>query len=159
MAYPRSQRSRAIRMAVRTAGSITGITNTAINVDTALDMVLQAQVGDVLEYTINGVAAASGTINLILDVATMVAGSPVNYFGTFDGTIERGVWAWFVTNITPEQAIGGSAWRTLVAGDLSGGTCTVRLRAIASGASATIYATVPIPLHVMVRNLGPVSPH
>lgn len=139
--------------ASRTSGNVT-VGTAGINVDTALDLVIPAAVGDVIEFTISGAAGTTAAIDLIFDVATVVAGSPVNYFGNWDGTLEHGVWAWFVTNIVPTQSIQGSAWRTLVAGDISNGTVTLRVRAVASGASATIFASAQVPFTVMAQNLG-----
>lgn len=157
MAYPRSQRSRAFKFSQRTAGNVT-ITTAALNIDTALDLTLAAQVGDVIEYAIGGSCTAVSGSNANFDVATIVSAAIVNYFGL--GMTGKAWPGWHVTGIAADLPVTGAAWRTLVAGDLSSGNVTLRLRGYGGGTGSHILlASTTSPLTVFARNLGPVSPH
>jgi len=158
MAYPRSVRSRSYKTAKRTAGNVT-VGAAAFNVDTALDMTIPAQVGDTLRYAISSRFNASTGSDATVDVGTLVSAAIVNYFGG-GMTVGAGWQGWYCANTTTSQPLTGPAWYTVVAGDLSSGLVTVRLRAIGGGSGAvTINATATSFLAVMVENLGPVSPH
>lgn len=162
MAYPRSVRSRSWKTATRTAGSVT-VTATAggINIDTALDLVLPAQVGDGIRYTVSGrITTASGS-DARFDVATIVSAAIANYFGQGVATTSSLGWnAWYSPNTTIPWPFAGSALRTLVAGDISGGTVTLRLRGVGAGTGAHVISAVATdPLTVWAENIGPASPH
>lgn len=159
MASPRHQRARAFKTLRRTAGNVT-ITTTAINVDTALDIALSAQVGDVIEYSVNGrVTPASGS-DASFDVATIVSAAPVNYMGA-GLSVGGGVQGWYMYNTAVSNlSLTGSAWYTIVIGDLASGIVTLRLRGIGGGTGAhVLQATAASPFMVCAKNLGPVSPH
>ncbi len=163
MSYPRFQRSRDFKKALRTAGNVT-IGTSVINVDTGLDMTLVAEAGDVIEYGINASVATAPGSDGSTTVATLVAGSPVNYFGGA-GTLAVGVCpsGWYTPNINVSGMVlpfGGPVLYTLVSGDISAGTVTLRLRAIGGGGGAcAIRSTSSSPMNVYARNLGPLDPN
>lgn len=148
-----------MKTARRTSGDITTLNSTNwANVDTGLDLVLAAQAGDVIEY---GMSANSGSqaVTLYLDVATIVGGSPVSSFaerGAVQTAPGAKVTAW-IGNASAGTPIGGCApLYTLVSGDISSGTVTLRLRYATSAATnKTVSATTATPLDVWARNLGP----
>lgn len=160
MAQPRFQRARAFKFLRYTTGDITLSTNTNwTNVQTGLDMTIEAQVGDVLEYHI-GALYDAGAGSAGLDVATVVSGSPVNSFANGGAVTTApppyGIQGWNVV-ASAGGHITGSAFYTVVNGDLSSGLVTVRLRYQASG-TKLIYASTNNPLQVAIKNLGPVDP-
>lgn len=129
---------------VRTAGSYTLNSTSYADIDTGLDLTLTAASGDIVEVTLNGVYG-SESVNGFIDVATVVAGSPVNYFGaatTGDGILG---WAKFAGAVT--FPFGSSMSRTLVAGDVSAGTVKLRLRyKTNTAANLTLFGTSGDPL-------------
>ncbi len=141
------------KSATRTAGDRT-LTVTAAAVDTALNLTLPAVVGDVIEYSVVGLWALATTAAGFLDVCSLVAGAPVNYFGNFP--TDNGIPGWWGT-ATILLPISGSAWKTMVAGDLVADTVTLQLMAKGSVAGKLIYGSVTYPLRVMAKNLGPVA--
>jgi hypothetical protein len=160
VSYPRHQLARTFKFAQRTAGNIALNSSLAwTNIDTALDMVLAAQVGDVVECCVStyfGDAAEIGSGSL--DFATIVGGVAVNYVGSTGGTAD------FATPWTiPAQlkfVMYGTAMRTLIAGDISSGTVTLRLRGRTDTANArTMRGTAQFPLKVWAKNLGPQDPN
>lgn len=145
----------------RTSGNITLSSSLAwANVDTNLDITLNASAGDVIEYCVSGIVG-SAAVEAYFDVVTIVSGSPTNSFG-YDAapanpTTSYGVSGWFC--LTGAVAtIAGSAFRTLVSGDISSGTVTLRLRyGMQNATTRTLNATTAQPLEVWARNLGPVT--
>jgi hypothetical protein len=157
----RSYQNRYAR-AKRTSGNITlGATvNVWSNVDTGMDLTLNASDGDVIEYAVSGLLGNQG-VEAFFDVVTVVSGSPVNSFG-FGTTpanppTSYGVVGWFHV-ASAQSGFIGSAFRTLVAGDISGGTVTLRLRhAPTANAARTLNAASSTPFEVWARNHGPVT--
>lgn len=153
----RSYQNRYAR-AKRTSGSITSSSATWENVDTNMDLVLNASAGDVVEVSLSGIWDAQA-LSGFLDAVSVVSGNPVNSFG-LNGTpsnshIGIGPWGGATSVSFP---MGGNFFRTLVAGDISGGTVTIRLRRRnASAASKQLFATTDIPLEWWARNHGPVT--
>ena len=151
--------------AKRTSGDITVNSTTFTNVDTGLDLVMTAAAGDVIECKLmaKGGKSTAGTTYLVFDFQTIVSGSPVNSV-TSETTAGTGLTnsfpAWgeglLVTNnngSSPNRVFSGSKRYTLQAGDISGGTVTLRLRAFC-GASCVVSANDPL-LYVEATNLGP----
>lgn len=70
-----------------------------------------------------------------IDVATWVAGAGVNWFGSGEPTTisGNGIMSWVHTNDAVFSGIGGTAHLVVQAGDISGGTVTLRLRWHSSG--------------------------
>jgi hypothetical protein len=142
----------------RTSGSLSSSSTTWVNVDTGLDLVLNASTGDVVEVAVSGIWGGEST-QKYLDVVTVVSGSPVNSFGV-DGAPSNshtGILAyWGQENII--NSISGSFFRTLVAGDISSNTVTLRLRRRNAGATNTsIAAQTDFPFEWWARNHGPVT--
>ena len=156
----RSYQNRYAR-AKRTGASITLSSNSVwANVDTGLDLTLNATTGDVVEYGISAILAAQG-VETYFDVVTIVSGNPVNSFG-FDTTpanppTSYGIQAWLsLPSVT--STLSGSFFRTLVAGDISSGTVTLRLRfANSSATTRSLTSGTAQPLEVFAFNRGPVT--
>lgn len=110
----------------RSAGNVTVNGTAYADVDTAIDLVLEAVVGDIIEVGVAGLWD-SESVDAYLDVVSLVSGSPVTYLSGNTST-GNGVLAWTGPSGI-EQAIGGGLLYTVIAGDLSSGTITLRLRA------------------------------
>lgn len=158
MTYPRFQLARQFKKVRYTGGNIT-LNSTAVStVSTALDMTLDAQIGDMLEYGIDSLVG-NAAVTTGFDVYTLVSSSPVNPFGagldasfaTLSGTIK------WTSPASQYTYIGGSMLYTVVAGDLdTNNRVTARLRYVqTSSTSKTMYAISSTPLTVWVKNLGP----
>lgn len=120
--------------------------------DTALDLVVPAAAGDLIEYGISSIWDANAPEGYI-DVATMVSGSPYSYFATGSPTAStRGVSAWFGAS-SAATALTGSAVLTLVSGDIVSGNVTLRLFTKTTGAK-TLYSETNLPMQVWAKNLG-----
>lgn len=112
----------------RSSGNLTLNSTAWANVDTALDIALNAATGDVVEVGLSGVAASEATV-LGLDAATLVSGAVVTVVssGAAESATSEGVMAWRPTESTTSNC-GGSVLYTLQATDISLGTVTLRLR-------------------------------
>lgn len=155
MAYPRSRRSRAHKVTTRTSGNISAVASTAYtNVDTALDITIGAQVGDMLEVGLSAFAVTVAGSGLGFNACSVVSAAPVNNYAT--GSLGHAAW-WMPANNPAGLSRGGSLFYTVVAGDLSSGNVTSRLRYIDDIASGThtIYAGSVLALMFSVKNLGP----
>jgi hypothetical protein len=145
----------------RTAGDLT-LNGTSWadlpTIGTTGDLTLNATAGDVVEVSISALWGAESPDGF-LDFVTIVAGSPVNAFG-IDGTPNNsssGIVAWRGIGSRYDMP-SGSFYRTLVSGDISGGTVTLRLRCKTGSASnRTLFASTNITLEYWARNLGPVT--
>jgi hypothetical protein len=144
--------------AKRTAGSYVLNGTSWADLDTGLDLVLAAAIDDVVEYSLTGLSQNEAS-DALLDVVTVVAGSPVTSFAT-RGAVRntgQGVLAWRL-NTGAATSFGGSAFYKLASGDISGGTVTLRLRRRTLTASnKTLFGTDDIPLLAAARNHGPVE--
>lgn len=135
----------------RTAGDLSFNSTGWQDVSTSLDMTLPAQVGDTIEYSASFLVQSAANA-LAIDVATIVGGSPVNYFGASGGATDNGVMAWYCPS-SVTVPVGGSTFYVLQAGDISGGNVTLRLRIRpANTTSRSISASAVNPLMVAVRN-------
>jgi hypothetical protein len=142
--------ARPFARATRTAGDVT-LTTSYADVDTALDLVLPARAGDVVEYGVSGSWDNGGDYGRV-DVATVVSGAVVN---TFSG-IASGWPAW-LGQANVWSSLAGSAVYAVVSGDLSGGAVTLRLRARRDGAGVggkVLSGSATAPLIVWAKNLG-----
>ena len=159
----RFQKARAFKHTRRQSTDITMNSTNWANVDTALDLVLAANVGDVLEAHLN-LVCGNQTPDAYFDVATIVSSSPVNSFGKA-GAVETapsgtlGVPGWYCRGSAYDKAA-GVAMYTVVAGDRdASGYVTLRLRyATSTATNRTLYASV-YPILWGVKNLGPVDPN
>ena len=144
-----------------TAGVITANSTTWANVNTALDLTLNAATGDVIEFAISA-GVGSQAVAMGFDVVSVVSAAAVNSFGmdaaapanwaTFGGPS-----GWYSAG-SAEQSVTGSIFRTLVAGDISSGTVLMRLRyATGTATNRSIFASSVNPIEVWARNHGPVT--
>jgi hypothetical protein len=150
-------RNRYVR-AKRTAGDLSSSSTTWADVNTALDLVIAASVGDVIEVCVSGLWSNAATDGF-LDVVSIVSGSPVNSFGQ-DGAPDNSAvgFSGWTGGSGVISAISGSVFRTITAGDISGGNVTLRLRRRnASAVTKAIFAVTNVPLECWARNLGPDS--
>ncbi len=161
MAYPRFQRARAHRFIRRTSGDFTVNGTNWANLDTGLDQTLEAQVGDVLEAEVVGLWGTEA-VNGLLDVVTVVAGSPVNGFANAGAVTaappKYGIPGWRGTSGV-ETVASGAAHYTVVSGDLASGQVLLRLRvATQTATNKTLYAGTNHFFEFAVWNLGPQDP-
>lgn len=136
----------------RTAGDLTLNSTTWANVDTGMDITLPAATGDLIEASVSALAGAQA-VSIYMDVATIVAGSPVNYFASSGGGSDTPApWVGFASATT---VISGTVMYTVQAGDISGGNVVLRLRYRESSATNKIISGVAgIPLHFAAKNYG-----
>jgi hypothetical protein len=134
-------------------------------IGTTGDLVLNATAGDVIE-AVPSVILNSTANTIYFDAVTIVSSSPVNGFGrggavttnTNGGSDSQGVSGWYAASTGADRTIQGSCYYTLVSGDISGGTVTLRMRYATSAVATTVLvATVNNPFQWFVRNLGPVT--
>lgn len=141
----------------RTSGNLALSSTTWANVDTGIDLVIAASVGDKLEVNLSAAKRPGASGNgIIMDVATIVSGSPVNYLATTGSVGDFGVGSWYIENILVQDnpTAGGPRPYTVQAGDISGGNVTLRLRYRVASGSVTLYAITTLPLDFWVKNLG-----
>lgn len=156
MAYPRNRRSRAHKTIKRTAGNYTltpvgGAPGPFTVIDAALDLVLAAQIGDVLEVHFSALVQPPGTTGFGLNACSMVGGAAVNNYAP--GTYGHGSW-WHPAGSTLGN--GTPIFYTVVSGDISGGNVTTRIRYTTDGSgNTTLWASGSFPLEFTVKNLGP----
>ena len=142
-----------------TAGNITLNNTSWTDVSGPADLSVSASTGDLIEVGISCLWG-SEALESYLDFATRVGGSAVNYVsGGTAGASNRGVVGWqsFMGPAGGGMNVAsvGSIIYAVQAGDISGGTVTLRLRFRTSSASnKTLFATSDIPLHLFVTNYG-----
>jgi hypothetical protein len=146
--------------AKRTSGNITLNSTGWANVDTGLDLTLNAASGDVVEVAISA-NIQNQAVEAYFDVVTVVAGSPVNSFGRDNSPANPptsyGIMGWLCGPSVAARLTGGF-FRTLAAGDISAGTVTLRLRyATQTATNRTLDAGTANALHWWARNHGPVT--
>lgn len=136
----------------RTAGNLTLNNTSWTDVDTGTDLVVPAQVGDILLVSFSA-DWGNEAVQVGLDAATIVAGSPVNYVGTAGGASDIGVMAWGGANGDTSPA-GGSVQYVVQSGDISGGNVTLRLRyRTLTATNKTLTGSTTQPLQFSVVNL------
>lgn len=155
----RHQLARAFKRVRRTSGNISISSTTWSNLDTGLDVVLQAAAGDTLEVCVNGLWNNEASVG-VLSACTVVAGAPVSHFGSGEPTTTTGdgVMGWFGP-ASVQMVVGAPAQLVLGSGDLASGYVTVRLRTRTNSGTKTLNATTGDPLEVIVKNLGPADPN
>lgn len=144
---------------VTVAGGDITMNQTAITGLTGFDMTLTAASGDRVLY---GISARLESVAVIegFDVFTMVAGSRVNPFGaglsaSLGSTAGVGGW---LTPGTAQLLLAGEVPRTLVGGDISSGTVTLRLHYAGAAVTARkIFANSNMPAKVWATVLTPVT--
>lgn len=131
-------------LARRVSGSITLNSTSEADVDTGIDLVVAAAIGDTIVVMPNGLHGNEAVI-VNLDVATIVAGSPVNYFGIGLGGSDQGLLGWSKQNPGVYQPIVGAVAYVVQGGDISGGNVTLRLRYKTSAAvNSTLFAAATL---------------
>lgn len=139
--------------ALRTAGDLTLNSTTWADVDTGLDLVIAAVAGDWVEV---GLSAATGTglVAVGFDAVSLVSAAPVNNWSkdAAEGATEFGVQAWIAfSGVGSSQS--GTVIKQIAAGDLSGGTVTIRLRYRSSAAvNKVLAASANQPLLFFAHN-------
>lgn len=157
--YLLAQRFKFLRI---TAGTWTIPTSWGTIIATTYDITLPAQVGDVLQVSLNGWHQLN-TMNRYLDVASVVSGTLTNYYGqggsTPTGTY-LGVGGWRgLNNSSVYNGIAGSIMYTVVAGDLVNGFVTSRIVGKADSGTPVIDVSANQPLFFSVENIGSQKPH
>lgn len=149
--------NKAIQIVTRTAADLTLTPGNANwnDLGTISDLVLKGvRPGDMVEVSLSSAWDAAGTFRN-LDVASIVSSSPVNYWGTNDGTPVNGVNAWRGFSGTA-RPFGGSVMRRVVAGDIAAdGSLTLRFRYKLNSATTTVLTASAPALQAFARNLGP----
>ena len=147
-------------MARRSSTDIVMNSTNWANLDTGLDLTLNAAAGDVIEVACSGLARTED-VDTSLDVVTVVSGSPVSSFGSAAAVVVAttfGVQAWRMLPAATFNTISGSAFYTLLAGDVSGGTVLLRLRyRTYLETNKTMVAESTTHFVVSAKNLGPVT--
>ena len=138
----------------RSSGDVSVNSATYVNVDTGMDLVLDASTGDVIESRVECNTNGPATY-CVLDVVTVVGGSAVNSFtsGTTPNTTSSHP-GWARGNLSNDPGMAGAKQYALQAGDISGGTVTLRLRA-RTGGSVSLSASGDPYLYFSAKNLGP----
>lgn len=142
----------------RTSGDLSPSGLNWSNLDTNLDLQVNAEAGDLVEVSCVGVwknPAQEG----YLDAVSLVSGSPVKNWSKdaapVDGAAEGGVLAWWGVGGT-FSGFGGSIAKAVAANEISDGVLTIRFRVYVNHASNTkgLFASSFFPLTVWARNLG-----
>lgn len=138
----------------RTAGNLTLNSSTWANVDTGMDLVIAAADGDWIEVGSSGVWGNQAVFT-VLDVVSMVAGSPVSSWGV-GGAIDAtgtGIRGWSDSG-TDFEPFSGSVVHQITSADISGGNVTLRLRYRQGVAgNKTLFATATNILQFWAHNL------
>ena len=124
------------------------------------DVSVGASVGDVLMYSVS-MQVGNEAVGVDFDVVTIVSAAVVNSFTTGSSTIPTsgGIPSWYC-GVSALGYPGAPIYYTVVAGDISSGTVTCRLRyKTTSAANKSIYAKGSTQYYVntFLRNLGPVT--
>jgi len=98
-----------------------------------------AAAGDVLACTINATMSA-GASSVSNDAATMVSGSPVNWFSTGGSSHSGGVGAWRAP-LQQAEPVAGTALYTVQSGDVVSGQVTVQIYGIRTSVARAINAS------------------
>jgi hypothetical protein len=142
-----------VAFATRTAGDV-AVGTTFAAVDSATDLVLKAQAGDVIRVGINSIWTAAATADKTFDVATWVGGAAVSWFGNSAGIGAGGVGpaAWYHGGADFEGRSG--VWfKILTSSDVDNGTVTLRVCARA-GTARTLQADTVYRFEWWAENMG-----
>jgi len=145
----------------RSAGDLTLNSTSWANlptVGTSGDLTINATTGDVVEVSMCSLFG-NEAVEGFLDFATIVGGVVTNCFG-IDGAesaSSSGIMSYRGLS-SRYDPIGGNFFRTLVAGDISSGTVTVRVRyRTGTAANKLLLASTNNPLEYWIRNHGPIT--
>lgn len=151
--YPRYQLSRAFKF-VRHTGTTTFSTTSWANFNTATDITLEAEVGDVLYADLSANFDDQSAVMCRCNLVTVVAGSPVNGWDTLTTPVNADLGLWFSSTVAEYIQFGLPNRYTVVAGDISGGLVTVRIRGRMNAAGSRGINVDQWAL----ENRGPVDP-
>jgi hypothetical protein len=115
---------------------------------------MPAAVGDVLSVTLDGAwGTVAGGVGF-LDAYFFTSGAP---FGASAGgsPTGNGVVGWGGHAVAGNDPFNGTAFRTVVAGDIASGAVAIRLRARTGGGNQVLWGSAVSPLTMTTRNLGP----
>jgi hypothetical protein len=139
----------------RTTGNLNLDGTSWVDVDTALDLVLPAIPGDVIEVSAS-LAVASAAIFSFFDFVSVVAGTPVASWGhdIAPANTQSGIAGLYCPQLM-EVSAGATVLRKLTVADIEGGTVRLRLRyrGHISGVRS-VFASATTPLYVAAKNLG-----
>lgn len=139
----------------RSSANVTVNGTAYADLDTGLDIVLTAASGDVIEVSAAG-RWATENVQAYMDVATIVSGSPVNYVSG-SGSTGEGVQSWQGYG-NANTNIAGTVMYTLVSGDISSGTVTLRLRVrTLTAANKTFVSGSTNVFKWSAKNYGPIT--
>lgn len=137
--------------ASRLTGSITLNSSVWANASTTLDITLAGAANDRVRYTPN-FQDGNEALSSFFDARFVASG---NNFGKSTSNSHQGMAGW-AGQASAYSAITGSAIKTVVSGDISGGNVIVRLRyRLNSTATRTVFATSAVPLFLYAENVGP----
>lgn len=131
----------------RTAGDLSLTSANWADVPSIGDLTVDAATGDLITVEFGGLYNSS-TPTVSMDCATIVSAAGVNWFGSGEPTTStgNGVHGWGKMLATAALvAFGASATLVVQAGDISGGTVTLRMRYRASS-TITLFASTTNPL-------------
>lgn len=158
MGYPVYLLSRSRKTVDRRTSSVAALIASAswVTWDATADIALEAQAGDELVASINGIWGGEAYEGYI-DIATWVSGAGVHWFGTGEPTTTTGygISGWYgVLNVI--SVIGGNMSYTVVAGDVVAGLVTCRLRVRSNNAfGKTLFNSAIVPFQWSLENRGP----
>lgn len=130
-----------------TTGNKTLSSTTWANLDTAMDLVVSAAIGDLIEITLNGFYENQNSL-AVMDCMTLVSAVGVSWFGSGEPTTGTGdgIGSWISPQAAAYTGIGASAHHVVVSGDISAGTVTLRLRYRVATTSIVLRANSIDPL-------------
>ena len=133
-------------------------TSTWYEIDsTNLRLTLNAVVGDLLMVSLHALWS-NENVQGAIDFASIVSGSPVNYWGTAGGGTDSGVTSLYGPNGIL-HSVSCNIGKLVVSGDISSGQVTVSpfVRLAVAGSNKTLFAASTAPLFMAVENRGPVT--
>lgn len=137
--------------AVRTAGTLSTTSTSFGAMDTALDLTLTAATGDKLLLMMSALWSSNAEVGQAR-VVTRVGGANVN--DTTPGSGTNGVSGWRGL-ASAFASVGGGILYTVVSGDVSGGSVTLRWEWKSEGGTLkNMFATTAWPLIVAAVNFG-----
>lgn len=146
-----------------TGGDIVLSTTTGqwFNLQTALDVQIAANVGDVIECNLSLYCNAAAT-EVWFDVVTIVAAAAVSSLANAGAATAAppyyGNPSWKCTSGVVDKT-GGPARMVVAAGDVVGGKVTFRVRyTVSDPVARTVFASANYFIQFGVKNLGPAAP-
>lgn len=116
---------------------------------------IAAVAGDRIEVAVLGRWGSESPV-VVLDVASIVSGSPVNYWATTGASGDVGMPGAEATASAVKSFCAAGIGRTLVSGDIVSGVATLGIfyRILSANTNKALAASTAAPLIFVVRNLG-----